>query len=128
VMRYLTYEELLALHLVLMRDKMQETYYGVLNEGLLQSALARPRQAAHDEAADSLKQAAYLFHGLLMNHGFAQGNKRTAYLALEWFLENNSLGTIAASDENMIAMCFTAENEKWTVEQIEQWLREQIKR
>lgn len=126
-MRYLSYEELIALHVVLMRDKMQETYYGVLNEGLLQSALARPQQAAHYENADGLKQAAYLFQGLLMNHGFAQGNKRTAYLALEWFLVNNSQGTIVASDEDIIAMCYAAENKKWTVEQIEHWLRGQVK-
>ncbi len=45
-MRYLTYEDLVALHVVLMRDKMQETYYGVLNEGLLRSVLARPQNAA----------------------------------------------------------------------------------
>ena len=127
MMRYLTYEELIALHTVLMRDKMQETYYGVLNEGLLQSALARPQNAAQYEEADGLKQAGYLFQGLLMNHGFVQGNKRTAYLALEWFVEMNSLGEIKGSDEDIAAMCYAAENAKWTVEQIEQWLRDHVK-
>ena len=126
-MRYLTYEELIALHALLMRDQMRETYYGILNEGLLQSALARPQNAAQYEEADRLKQAAYLFHGLLMNHGFVQGNKRTAYLALEWFLEMNSLGEIGASDEDVIAMCSAAESDQWTVEQIAQWLRDHVK-
>jgi death on curing protein len=125
-MRYLTYEDLVALHVVLMRDKMQETYYGVLNEGLLRSALARPQNAAQYEQADGLRQAAYLFHGLLMNHGFSQGNKRTAYLALEWFMMANGLGVLDASDEDIVSMCYTAENEKWTVERIAQWLRERI--
>ena len=125
-MHYLTYEELIALHMALMRDKMQETYFGVLNEGLLRSALTRPENAAHYEQADGIKQAAYLFQGLLMNHGFAQGNKRTAYMALEWFLERNSLGAIATSDESIIAMCYAAENEKWSVEQIDHWLREHV--
>ena len=125
-MRYLTYEELIALHVVMMRDKMRETYYGVLNEGLLRSALARPRNAAEYEEADGLKQAAYLFHGLLMNHGFVQGNKRTAYLVLEWFLEVNALGEIGASDDDIIAMCYAAENDKWTPDQIAQWLREHV--
>ena len=125
-MRYLTYEELIALHTVLMRDKMRETYYGVLNEGLLRSALARPRNAAQYENAERLEQAAYLFHGLLMNHGFVQGNKRTAYLALEWFLEMNSLGSIGASDEDIIAMSYGAENDKWTVEQIVLWLGDRV--
>lgn len=126
-MRYLTYEELIALHTVLMRDKMRETYYGVLNEGLLRSALARPRNAAQYENAEGLEQAAYLFHGLLMNHGFVQGNKRTAYLALEWFLEMNSLGSIGASDEDIIAMSYGAENDKWTVEQIVLWLGDRVR-
>lgn len=126
-MRYLTYEELIALHVVLMRDKMGETYYGVLNEGGLRSALARPQGAAHHEQADGLKRAAYLFHGLLMNHGFAQGNKRTAYLALEWFLQANSPGEITASDEDIIAMCHSAENEEWTVQRIARWLRDQVR-
>ncbi len=121
-MRYLSYEELIALYVVLMRDKMRETYYGVLNEGLLRSALARPENAVHYEAADGLRQAAYLFHGLLMNHGFVQGNKRTAYLALEWFLEANALGSITASDDDIIAMCYAAENAKWAVDQIARWL------
>ena len=126
-MRYLSYEELIALHAALMHGKMQETYYGVQNEGLLKSALSRPKNAVQYENADGLQQAAYLFHGLLMNHGFVQGNKRTAYLALEWFLEMNSLGAIKASDESIIKMCFTAENNKWDVEKITQWLRNHVK-
>ncbi|MBI4579292.1 MAG: type II toxin-antitoxin system death-on-curing family toxin [Planctomycetes bacterium] len=110
-----------------MRDKMREAYYGVSNEGLLRSALARSQHAARYENADGLKQAAYLFHGLLMDHGFVQGNKRTAYLALEWFLHVNGPGSLQTADENIIAMCFAAENEKWTVEQVAQWLRERVK-
>jgi len=125
-MRYLTYEELIAFHVVLMRDKMKEKYYGVLNEGLLKSALARPIHAAQYENADGLKQAAYLFQGLLMNHGFVQGNKRAAYLALEWFLEVNQLGPINAPDDDIIAMCYAAENEKWSVDQIANWLRDHV--
>lgn len=125
-MRYLDYEELLALHVHLMRDVMHETYYGVLNEGLLRSALARPQQAAAYESASGLRQAAYLFQGLLMNHGFAQGNKRTAFLSLGWFLSANKLGAISASDRSKIDMCYAAENEKWSVEQIEQWLMQHV--
>ena len=127
MMRYLTYDELLALHAVLMRDKMQETYYGTLNESLLRSALARPQNAAHYENADGLTQAAYLFHGLLMNHGFIQGNKRTAYLALEWFLQMNALGEMVACDDEIIAMVYAVERDKWAVEHITQWLRDHLR-
>lgn len=121
-MRYLSYDELLALHVYMMRDVMKEIYYGVLNEGLLRSALARPENAARYEEAGALRQAAYLFHGLLMNHGFVQGNKRSAYLALEWFLDVNALGSITADDDEVIRMCYSAENEKWDIDRIESWL------
>lgn len=121
-MRYLSFEHLISLHVYLMRDVMKETYYGVLSESLLRSALARPENAARYEDASPLRQAAYLFQGLLMNHGFAQGNKRTAYTALEWFLHANRLGAISAGDQEIIDMCMSAENDKWTVDQIEAWL------
>lgn len=121
-MIYLTYEGLLALHVSLMRDVMGETFYGVLYEGLLRSALARPRHAAQYENASPLRQAAYLFHGLLMNHGFAQGNKRSAYTAMEWFIRKNGLGAVTATNREVIDMCYSAENDKWDVDRIEAWL------
>lgn len=125
-MTYLDYSTLIGLHVHLMRDVMKESYYGVLNEGLLQSALARPQQAALYEDASGLRQAAYLFQGVLMNHGFAQGNKRTAFTALGWFLHRNALGSIVAPPHECIRMCMSAENDKWSVDQIEAWLKANI--
>ena len=125
-MEYPTYEFLLELHEFLMRDVWKETYYGPIRPELLQSAIARPRHAAHYEQADGVRQAAYLFHGILMNHGFAQGNKRTAYTMLEWFLWRNGLGSITATDTEMADFCYAAENEKYTVDQIEAWLRSRL--
>ncbi|MBI2477586.1 MAG: Fic family protein [Planctomycetia bacterium] len=122
-MKYPTYEFLLELHTYLMRDVWHEEYYGPHRPELLESALARPRQAAAYGEAGALSQSAYLFHGLLMNHGFVQGNKRTAYATLEWFLHANQIAKINASDEAVVAFCLNAENEKWTVEQVEAWLR-----
>jgi prophage maintenance system killer protein len=70
-MNYPGYDFLIQLHVFLMRDIWHETYYGPTRPELLTSALARPMHAAHYEAADGIRQAAYLFHGILMNHGFA---------------------------------------------------------
>jgi len=106
-----------------MRDVWQEEYFGPHRPELLESALARPRQASAYAEADALSQSAYLFHGLLMNHGFVQGNKRTAYATLEWFLYANKIAKITASDEAVVAFCLSAENEKWSVEKVEAWLR-----
>ncbi|MDA1048906.1 MAG: Fic family protein [Planctomycetota bacterium] len=122
-MKYPTYELLLELHTYLMHDAWQEEYYGPHRPELLESALARPRQAAAYAEADAISQSAYLFHGLLMNHGFVQGDKRTAYATLEWFLHTNHIAKITASDEAVVAFCLNAENEKWSVEQVDAWLR-----
>jgi death-on-curing protein len=72
--------------------------------------------------ADGIRQAAYLFQGLLMNQGFVQGNKRTAYALLEWFLSVNGLGLVHADDDAVVASV-AAENDKWTIEEIDRWLR-----
>lgn len=124
--KYLTYEMLLALHVHLMRDEMQETYYGVGNPGLLMSALSRPLNAASYENADLIKQGAYLFQGLLMNHGFLQGNKRTAFYSLLWFFNYNGVGSIEARPDEIVGMCVSAENQKWSVEKIDEWLRKYL--
>lgn len=126
VVRYPSYEFLIEFHLHLMRDTWHETFYGPTRPELLQSALLRPRFAAHYESADGIRQAAYLFHGILMNHGFAQGNKRTAYAITEWFLWENRLGQITADDDEIVAMCYAAENDKWSVDQVAAWLRDHI--
>ena len=122
-MLYPSFDFLLELHEYLLRDLWHETYYGPCRPELLQSALARPMNAACYEDADGIRQAAYLFQGLLMNHGFRQGNKRTAYAMLEWFLSVNSLGAIVATDHEIVEFCLSAENDKWSIDDIEHWLR-----
>jgi death-on-curing protein len=123
---YPSYTFLLEMHEFLMRDVWHETYYGPHRPELLQSALGRPLNAACYESADGIRQAAYLFHGLLMNHGFVQGNKRTAYAMLEWFLNINALGPISATDEAIVEFCLGAENDKWSIEKLENWIRENV--
>ncbi|HET7597636.1 MAG TPA: type II toxin-antitoxin system death-on-curing family toxin, partial [Burkholderiales bacterium] len=64
---------------------------GVRDEGLLESALARPQQlhAYGDPAPDLAELAASLAYGLARNHPFVDGNKRTAAVACETFIELN---------------------------------------
>jgi death-on-curing protein len=61
---------------------------GVRDEGLLQSALARPcNQAAYaDPPADLAQLAAAYAFGIAKNHPFVDGNKRTAYIVCRSFL------------------------------------------
>lgn len=63
---------------------------GVRDQGLLESALARPRQ--HYAYADSpgiLEMAALYSAGIVRNHPFVDGNKRTGFVAGILFLELN---------------------------------------
>lgn len=123
----LSLDSLVAMHIDIVCRKMGEPYVGMLNQGLLKAALARPRHARHYESADLIRQASYLFHGLLMNHGFVQGNKRTAYVALEWLLFKNRVGRIAAPDQQVIDMCLAAVGDRWNVDTIEDGLRSHVR-
>ena len=48
---------------------------GILNANALKSAIARPYHGYHRRIH---KKAAALVHGIVSNHGFVDGNKRTA--------------------------------------------------
>jgi death on curing protein len=61
------------------------------DRNLIESAVARPFQTAFEqEIWPSIEQkAAALFHSITCNHCFLNGNKRTAVIALDLFLEAN---------------------------------------
>ncbi len=63
------------------------------DRALLESAVARPASSAFGEDAypTTLDKAAALLHSLVLNHPFVDGNKRTATVAMIYFLERNGL-------------------------------------
>ncbi len=62
---------------------------GVRDAGGIESALARPVNLAHYGAPDAADLAAAYAYGLSKNHGFVDGNKRTAWIAARLFLADN---------------------------------------
>ncbi len=62
---------------------------GVLDPGRLDAALSRPRNLATYESPDAPALAAAYAYGLARNHGFADGNKRTGWVAARLFLAEN---------------------------------------
>lgn len=62
---------------------------GLHDEGLLQSALSRPRQLAAYGEPDTAALAAAYGHGLASSHPFIDGNERTAFVAAELCLRLN---------------------------------------
>ena len=63
---------------------------GLRDEGLLESALARPRNTyTYNDAATLAELAAAYCYGIAKNHAFVDGNKRAAFLGVGLFLAIN---------------------------------------
>ncbi len=62
---------------------------GLRDRGLFESALARPQNLAVYGDPDVADLSASYAYGIAKNHAFVDGNKRTALVALELFLECN---------------------------------------
>lgn len=77
---------------------------GIRDIGLLESALARPLNLIAYGAPDLPALAASLGYGLARNHPFVDGNKRTAYVAVETFLVLNGIDLIAGDAECVVVM------------------------
>ena len=75
---------------------------GIRDEGLLESALAQPQATFGGQFlhVSIYEQAAiYLYH-LAMNHPFVDGNKRTAFAAMDTFLRVNGYRLNLTDDES----------------------------
>jgi death-on-curing protein len=73
---------------------------GVRDKTLLSSALARPRQhLAYSTEADIIRMAAAYTAGIVGNHPFVDGNKRTGFVIGVLFLELNGYRFIASEED-----------------------------
>jgi death on curing protein len=96
---------------------------GVRDRGLLESALARPRnQFGYGESSLARLAAAYAF-GISRNHPFLDGNKRTSLVVAELFLELNGL-ELAASDAACIATFLSLAAGELTEDDLARWVIE----
>ena len=96
---------------------------GLRDEGLLDSALARPRNmVAHGGDADVAALAAAYGYGLARNHPFVDGNKRAAFLATGLFLVLNGYRLTATQVEATLTMVGLAAGEI-EEEEFAAWIR-----
>lgn len=82
---------------------------GVRDPGLFESALARPQQLACYGEPDVYALAAAYGCGLARNHPFIDGNKRTAFVAVELFLLLNGVALVAGDADCVLTMLAVAE-------------------
>ena len=85
---YLTAGEVVAFNQAILRRAGQSSAL-LREQGLLESAVLRPQNAAYYEGADLLTQAALYMVGIAINHPFVDGNKRTGYVTGMTFLRLN---------------------------------------
>ncbi|HEV8581023.1 MAG TPA: type II toxin-antitoxin system death-on-curing family toxin [Thermoanaerobaculia bacterium] len=99
---------------------------GVRDPGLLDSALARPKNLlAYSGESDLALLAASYAWGLARNHPFVDGNKRTAYVVCRTFLRLNGRDLDASQEEKYLTFLQLAED-RLTEQDLAAWIRQHL--
>ncbi|MDO9091922.1 MAG: type II toxin-antitoxin system death-on-curing family toxin [Rubrivivax sp.] len=98
---------------------------GTRDMGLFESALARPQNLALCGKPDAADLAAAYGCGIARNHPFVDGNKRTAFVAVELFLLLNGLELTADDGDCVLTMLAVAAGTLGEVE-FAAWLRSHL--
>lgn len=122
LIQFLSEAEIIAINL-----KMVYKYgglHGVRDIHMLRLAIGRPQMSVgfQDAYSTIFDKAAAMFHSVINNHPFLDGNKRTSLFGAVLFLKYNGWSVEFRRKE---AVKFTrkAHNEDYTVEQISGWLK-----
>lgn len=120
-MRSLGYRQVLWIY----RRIIEETggTFGLRDEGLLHSALARPQASfgGQDLYPSLFEKSAAGLESLVMNHPFLDGNKRIAWECLDLTLELNGHPLTSSHEENFKLVMSVIER-KVTVQDVAEWL------
>jgi len=98
---------------------------GGRDEGLLASAMGRPQNRALYESPDAATLAAAYAFGIARNHPFTDGNKRTAFVAMEVFLDLNGF-ELVASDHDCVLITLKLAEGGLDEDALAQWIREHL--
>lgn len=97
--------------------------YGIRDDGLIDSALARPvNRWSYDPGCDLAALAASYGYGLAKNHGYVDGNKRIALAVLSVFLFRNGL-LLDAPEPEVVAVMLEVASGGGSEEELTEWLR-----
>jgi len=98
----------------------------VRDGGLIDSALARPRQRlAYESEADLASLAASYGYGLARNHGYVDGNKRVALMAMFVFLFLNG-AELEAEEPEAVAVILRLAEGGLSEKQLADWVRSHL--
>ena len=118
-------EAILAVHDQLLAEFGGDS--GIRDAGLLDSALARPENKFAYEAAPRFDLAAAYAFGIVKNHPFVDGNKRTGFMAAVMFLERNG-SRFAATEADAVVRTLALAAGEMTEPQYAVWLKESCAR
>jgi len=100
---------------------------GIRDRGAVESALARPRNLVAYEACDDVARLAAAYaYGIARNHGFSDGNKRTALVTADLFLMLNGYELVSAPVENVLTILGVADG-TLSEDELTGWIRKNIK-
>ncbi len=95
---------------------------GLRDSGLLDSALARAETRAAYGKADIFELAAAYCFGIIANHPFVDGNKRTGAVLMELFLELNGQ-ELTAGDAALVRTILSLADGSMDEDALADWLR-----
>lgn len=98
--------------------------HGIRDKGLIESALDRPRnQFAHTATADLADLAAAYGFGLTKNHGYVDGNERTAFQSMFVFLDLNGFTLVAPDEAEVVRVMLGVADGAITEQELAAWIR-----
>jgi death-on-curing protein len=98
----------------------------VRDRGLIESALARPRNLHAYEGAGLAECAAAYAFGVAKNHGFLDGNKRAGLAVALFFIGSNG-GDFTATDKEAADAMVRAAEGSWDEEALAVWFRGHVR-
>jgi death-on-curing protein len=121
---WLSLNDVLAIH----NEQMAEHggAIGIRDAGLPESARARPLNRVSYGSPDIAELGALYALGILRNHPFVDGNKRTAYLMLETFLELNG-AVFPVSDADAVNAILRLAAGESTDDEFIMWVRTNVR-
>lgn len=120
--KYLSEAEVIAIN-----EEMVSKYgglHGVRDLRLLSGALGRMQASVfqQDACVSVFDKAAALFHSIIRNHPFLDGNKRTSLFSAVLFLELNGW-IVEFKRKESVEFTPKAHNEDYSIEQISKWFK-----
>jgi len=122
---WLDRSEALAIHDLLLAQ--HGGLAGVRDDGLLESALAKPQNRFAYESPTLAEMAAGYAAGIIRNHPFLDGNKRTGFMLAVTFLELNGL-RFTATEESVVERTVALASKAITEAAYAAWIKANAKR